>query len=119
METVTQFFANFSFTSTMGVLLYWLPLAFCTIGYFMRTLSNYRRDLIKRDEEHKKDNGYYRPTDTVGTLIGRGLLSTIPVCNLFAAIFDVSPIIFGQFFRLLGRIFDQPLVPKFKSDQSR
>lgn len=114
METIRSFFTGFEFTSMMGILLYWIPLAICAFGYFLRTLKNYRKDLASRSEAIETD-GHYRPTDTVGTLIGRGIAATIPVCNLLCAIFDVAPSLLGRFFGFIGRVFDQPLVPKIKN----
>ncbi len=49
----------------------------------------------------------YRPTDTVGTLIGRAFVSFLPVANLWAAMFDLAPDVFE-------RVFNQPLVPEDK-----
>lgn len=94
--------------------LYWLPAAICVVGYTMRTARNYMVD--KRDRETKK---YYSPTDTIGSLIGRALVSFIPIGNLWAAMFDVSPEFFGRIFEWIGKVFDQPLVPaKPNTDRS-
>lgn len=87
--------------------LYWLPLVFCAFGYMLRTARNYRKDR----EERSKPGAYYHPTDTIGTLIGRGVMSIMPVGNLLAAVFDLSPEVFGRFFEWIGKVFDQPLVP--------
>lgn len=87
--------------------LYWLPLAFCTFGYMTRTLRNFTNDRAER----RKLGGYYHPSDTIGTLIGRGLVSVVPVANIFASVFDLAPEVFGRFFKWIGRVFNQPLVP--------
>jgi len=115
METIKLFFTDFDFTSAMGIILYWMPATICSVGYFLRTLKNYRHDIVSREEASRNDNLNYRPTDTIGTLIGRGLVSTIPVCNLFAAVFDVAPSMLGRFFGFIGRVFDQPLVPRVRN----
>jgi hypothetical protein len=81
---------------------------FCLYGYTIRTWSNYRQDLGAR----ALNGSVYYPTDTVGTVIGRILASTVPVVNLFAATFDVAPSVFTSFFRWLGSVFDTPLVPR-------
>lgn len=102
-------------TTLWGFLLYWLPLAVCTVGYIARTYNNYQKDLVARAAWiDDRTNKYYTPTDTVGTLIGRGIVSLVPVANLLAAVFDVAPRLLGNFFKMLGDIFDQPLVPKLK-----
>lgn len=102
-------------TTLLGFFLYWLPLIVCTVGYIARTYKHYQADLVARAAwvENPKEK-YYTPTDTVGTLIGRGIVSIIPVANLIAAVFDVAPSLLGNFFKMLGQIFDQPLVPKLK-----
>ena len=101
--------------STLGLLLYWLPLAFCGYGYLLRTHRNYQKDKAKREEP----GGYYAPTDTLGTLIGRGLVSVVPVANLCAATFDLGPEVFGRAFKLIGEVFDQPLVPDSESAKAK
>jgi hypothetical protein len=108
-ESLKIWIYGFDFTSWMGFLLYWLPLSLCVYGYTIRTWLNYQKDVKDRESME-----FYSPTDTIGTLIGRGLASTIPVVNLWAASFDVAPRLFSALFKWLGRIFDQPLVPKKK-----
>lgn len=87
--------------------LYWVPLAFCAVGYILRTGRNFKKDRAAR----VKPGGIYYPTDTLGTLIGRGLVTVIPVANFGAAVFDLAPEVFGRFFDWIGRVFNQPLVP--------
>ena len=125
-------------TGWMGLLLYWLPLSICFVGYTLRTMENYQKDLIERDkvkntikrrkelegnpEELERFNrtvhrdsdqyaSYYSPTDKIGTLIGRALVSIIPVANLWAGMFDVSPRLFRRLIDRIEKIFDAPLVP--------
>lgn len=90
---------------------YWLPLAFCAFGYVLRTARNVRRDR----EARRAPSLAYFPSDTIGTLIGRGLVSIIPIANFCAACFDLAPWLFGRFFRWIGKVFSQPLVPDLKN----
>lgn len=127
IENLQTWMMAFDFTSWMGFGLYWLPLSLCAYGYTVRTWLNYQKDVTTREAAEKDlraadtDLGrrsatyYYSPTDTVGTLIGRGLAATIPVVNLWAACFDVAPRLFASMFKWFGRVFDQPLVPKRKA----
>lgn len=128
-------------TGWMGMLLYWLPLSICVVGYTLRTAENYQKDLIERDkvrnlikkrkelegnpEELERFNrnrdtdkyaSYYSPTDKIGTLIGRALVSVIPVANLWAGMFDVAPRLFHRLIERIEKIFDTPLVPPIKED---
>ena len=100
---------DFRFNTPLAVLLYWLPLAICVVGYTLRTARDYRKDSADRDSEK-----YYFPTLTLGTIIGRAIVSLIPVANLWAASFDVGYDMLRGFFSWIGRLFDQPLVPKRK-----
>lgn len=95
--------------------LYWVPLAFCAVGYVMRTARNFRHD---RSERNRK-GAHYHPTDTLGTLIGRGIVSIIPIANFCAALFDLSPEVFGRFFRWIERVFNVPLVPDYADGNER
>ena len=127
-------------TGWMGMLLYWLPLSICVVGYTLRTSENYQKDCIERekyrnylkrlkelegnDEEidrFKRNNynsdrnsSYYSPTDKIGTLIGRALVSIIPVANLWAGMIDVAPRLFHRLIERIEKIFDTPLVPPIK-----
>lgn len=97
----------------LALCLYWMPLAMCAYGYTLRTHSDYRKEVARRD----KPGGHYFPELTVGVLVGRAFVTAAPIANLFAAIFDVAPGVFGDFFRWIGRVFDMPLVPKRKEPQ--
>ncbi len=104
----------FEFTGMMGILLYWLPASLCFYGYTVRTWLNYQKDVKERerDTQAKPTCSSYCPTDTVGTLVGRGLVTVCPVANLWAASFDIAPKLFATFFDWVGKVFNTPLVPR-------
>lgn len=106
IDSILNWFLSFDFTGQMGLLLYWAPMLLCAYGYTARTSQRYHQCCEKRDK-----NEYFQ-SDTVGTLIGRAIVTFMPVTNLFAAIFDLGPRIFGSFFLMIGRAFDKPLVSK-------
>lgn len=97
-------------TGWLGMLLYWLPASFCLVGYTLKSWGDVRHDIKKRDSAE-----FYHPNITVGTIIGRSVLSVIPVANLWAGMFDLAPKLFGDLFEWIGRVFDVPLVPKRKA----
>lgn len=125
-------------TGWMGMLLYWLPLTICVVGYTLRTSENLQNDYIEREKyraflkrlkelEGNEDETdrfkrscyhseqyttHYSPTDKIGTLIGRALVSIIPFANLWAGTFDVSPRLFKRLIERIEKIFDTPLVPQ-------
>ncbi len=118
IDAILNYWAN----PWIAVFLYWLPLMVCAIGYTVRTFENYHKDVIHRKEYIDGKNAatesrslcnapYYSPTDKIGTLIGRALVTFIPFANLWAASFDVSPRLFRRIFERIEKIFDQPLVP--------
>lgn len=98
----------------LAVGLYWLPLSMCAWGYLLRTSRN-----IQRDKMLRVDRTGYIPSETIGGLMGRALVTLVPIANLWAAMFDVGPEVFGKFFRWLGDVFDQPLVPDSPSFAAR
>lgn len=108
IDWLMNWFLAFDFTGRMGVLLFWAPMALCAYGYTARTFAHYRLCCEARDSDK------YFQSDTVGTLIGRTIVTFIPVVNLLAAVFDLGPMIFGSFFAMIGRVFDRPLVSKAK-----
>ena len=110
-----DYIRNFEWNGTMGILLYWVPLALCVFGYTVRTAKNYMKDRAERE----KAGGYYIPTDRVGTLIGRGLVSVIPVANLWAGMFDISPKLFSGVIDWLDMVFNVPLVPDSEAAKAK
>lgn len=91
-----------------AVLLYWLPMASCLVFYTARTARGYMRDKARRAGA---DGAYYVPSETVGGILGRALVSIVPVANLWAAFFDLAPNVFERLFEWIGATFNQPLVP--------
>lgn len=113
MNAMIDWIVGLRWNGMLALCLYWLPLVLCVYGYTVRTWADYQDEVDKR-EDCEKNGGFYYPTLTIGTIIGRAVAAVIPVANLFAAIFDVAPKVFGDFFSWVGRVFDQPLVPKRK-----
>lgn len=123
VNQITQWFLNYWMTGWLGVLLYWLPLLVCVVGYTIRTSENYQKDIEQRakylrywDLKNQKEVDerpivFYTPTDTIGTLIGRAIVSLVPFANAWAAIFDVSPKLFNRLISFIEKVFNQPLVP--------
>lgn len=110
-------FVTDNYNSILGILLYWVPLSLCVFGYTIRTARNYMEDTTNRAAVVKAGSGYYHPTDTLGTLIGRGIASIFPVVNIWCALFDIAPLLFQKMFRWFGRVFNQPLVPAPKKQE--
>ncbi|KAA0888707.1 hypothetical protein [Oryzomonas rubra] len=107
------YITNFKFNSFIGILLFWVPLAFCAVGYTIRTAKDYMEDKTDRAKAESEGTSY-SPTVTVGTLIGRGIVSVVPIANIWAALFDVAPELFSKTFLVIGKLFNIPLVPKRK-----
>lgn len=107
-----DYIRNFEWNGWLGICLYWLPLAFCVYGYSVETWIDFRKDIRMRAAAI--DPGYYQPGLTVGTLISHVIMTVVPIVNLFAAIFDLAPDVFGRFISLVEKVFDQPLVPRRK-----
>jgi hypothetical protein len=141
METIANGFSYLLtnwMTGWLGMLLYWLPLSICFVGYTLRTMENFQKDVLERDryikseklrEELSSDDfndyirknrdeyvSYYHPTDKIGTLIGRALVSITPVANIWAGMFDVAPRLFHRLIERIEKIFNAPLVPEIKKD---
>lgn len=105
---------GFEFNSTLGVILYWIPLSFCVYGYSVRSFVNYQADVIGIRKKELGEHSHYAQQETIGSLIGRGLVTFIPVVNIWGAIFDLAPETFGRFINLMSRVFNQPLVREKK-----
>lgn len=121
IENLQTWILTFDFTSLMGFLLYWVPLAVCAYGYTVETFKNYQIDLSRRTQyegylmQKELTTAYvphYYPTDTIGTIILRIIVSIIPVMNLWTSLFQVLPSLLSSFFKVIEKILDRPLVPK-------
>jgi hypothetical protein len=122
LQSFHNWVVNFDFTSWMGFGLYWVPASLCAVGYTLRAWSQYQTDVADRAEAVEDEKSlnrrvkFYHPRITVGSLLGWGWVTLLPVVNIWAAVFDVAPRLFSSAFSWLGRVFDQPLVPKRKVD---
>jgi hypothetical protein len=101
---------HFQWNGWLGIFLFWSPLMLCAYGYTVRVWHMYQKDVKDRANDR-----IYIPNLTVGTILGYGLLTIMPIANLFAAIFDVGPKVFSGVVRFLERVFTQPLVPPLKT----
>lgn len=97
-----DYIKSFEFTSTMALMVYWIPLVICALVYFFRTILIYKSDLKKCKEK------YYEPKLTIGLIVWFFVLTVTPCVNLLALVFDCA----SSVFKWLGRVLDVPLVPK-------
>lgn len=98
----------------LSIILYYLPLVICVIGYSQRVHEDIRTDIENRSEalknlqEGKLD--YYTPKVTYGSILGYAFVSIIPIANLWAALFDVSPHLFSKLIKWFKEFFDTPII---------
>lgn len=111
MSESVEAVARWWMTGALGLLLYWLPLVWCLLGYTQRTANDVSRDVVERDLKPK----FYYPRITVGTVVGRLLVSVVPVANLVALVCDLGPKALMRTIDWFGRVLDFPLVPVRKS----
>lgn len=130
IDTIVTTVKEFEWTGMMGILLYWVPLAMCAIGYTVRTINNVAEDVKAREvvndylsnapsgmsedqaRTYRINGPFYVPTVTLGNIICRVLATVLPIINLWCALTDVAVI--QRFFSFIGAVFDQPLVPPKK-----
>ena len=99
---------NYELNGLIAIGLYWFPMIVCAYGYTVRTWTNYQKEILKRNQTDR----YYGSIDTWGTVIGRGLITIVPLANLLATVFDIGPKLIGDFLSWISDIFDIPLVPE-------
>lgn len=103
-----DYVTSFEFTSTIALLVYWLPTAICLGVYFFKMIGMYRADIQKRDE-----GKYYSPRLTIGWIVWHVIASVTPAANLIALVFDCM----ADVFKWLGAFLDIPLVPQRSNKQ--
>lgn len=99
------------FNSLFGFLLYWVPVGICAAGFTIRTLSNCAKEVKIREEYEKHKRDYYEPEETIGRIIGRVIVTFIPIANLGMAVFDFGWGFINGLIKFLSQVFNQPLVP--------
>lgn len=107
--------ADFSPNNLLALYLYWFPLAICLVGYPIRLVYLVKKDLeLRREAASVEPGGYYHPTVTVGSILGMVLLSLVPLVNLMAATFDLTPKMLPKVCDWFRELLDIPLVPRRK-----
>lgn len=102
----------FDFTKNLYFLPYWLPFGICFAGWTFQSVREYNVDFSDRDLREKEGRpSYYRPSITVGKIIGRFVVCALPVVNLGPAIFKFFPSIVKDIIKAFDNWLDIPLVP--------
>ena len=100
---------TFEFNSLLGLLLYWVPLVLCVIGYSAKTWRDYREELTRRADCVKTNYSYF-PNLTLGVVLGRVFSSVVPGFNILALVFSVGGPMLTSVFRFFGSVLRIPLV---------
>lgn len=85
-----------------------LPAALCLVGYFFRTIRKVKEDKTRREEYDE----WYVPQETVGTILGRIIVSLIPTVNIMALVLDLSQEVFEKVVPFIKRFVNIPLIRK-------
>lgn len=105
--------ADFSPNNLLALYLYWFPLVICLVGYPIRLVWRVKEDLSRRREAAAQGVAYF-PSITVGSILGMVLLSFVPLINLMAAAFDLTPSMLPKVCGWFRDVLDIPLVPRHK-----
>jgi uncharacterized membrane protein len=87
---------------------YVVPAVLCLIGYFFRTIKKVKEDQL-RQLEH---GDWYLPEETIGTVLGRIIISLIPGLNIVALLVDLFQETFEKIIPAIKRFVSIPLVKK-------
>ena len=85
--------------------IYLMPMLFCITFYGIVSVQDYLYD--KRNSVSGRT---YWPRLTVGAILGRSVASTVPILNIICIIFEVVPVLFGDFFNWCGEVLERPIV---------
>ncbi len=97
-----------SFNTWMSIGLYWLPMALALVYSVWSFIEEYACDMKNRNDK------YYTPSLTVGTILGRLVLSVLPYFNIPYAVFRAFPKLFESMATIIEGICNIPLVPPKK-----
>lgn len=85
-----------------------LPAVLCLIGYFFRTIKKVKEDQL-RQLEH---GDWYVPEETIGTVLGRIIISIIPGLNITALLVDLFEETLEKIVPFIRRFINIPLIRK-------
>lgn len=85
-----------------------LPAVLCLVGYFFRTIRKVKEDKARREEYGE----WYVPEETIGTILGRIIISLIPTANIFALVLDLFQEAFEKIVPFIKRFINIPLIRK-------
>ena len=122
----------YAHTPMVATLAYGVPAINNAIDFTLRTVKEYRKDLVSRatareqrerwdaasnEQRDRSDMHYpssYDPTLTVGHLVGRFLGIVLPLVNVIVMIANLDRVFefLWRVFDWLGKVLDIPLVPK-------
>lgn len=80
MDYILNFITSFDWHSSTAIIFYWVPVVLCVVGFLFDFREMYKIDLNNYQAE------YYIPKLTVGAIVGRMVLSFVPICNFIASI---------------------------------
>lgn len=80
MDYLINFITSFDWHSRTALFFYWIPVVLCVVGFLFDF-----REMYKSDLDNYQSN-YYVPKLTVGAIVGRMVLSFVPICNFIASI---------------------------------
>lgn len=120
------FFHIFHFweMNTLNAFLYYVPAFLCLVFYFGKSVLEFKKDFDARAGgriktlDPKKANSYdrqvaldYVPHITYGTLLGRFVLSLLPVANLWLTVTEVMWTYITNIMEFFQEFFNKPIVP--------
>ena len=102
------------YNSVIALVVYWLPLLICLVGYLCKTWKEYRQELA-RSLEFKQRNLGYITNLTVGVVVCRVFATFLPGVNIIAIAFDIGWPMLCTVIRSVTNILDIPLIKPHKS----
>ncbi len=94
-----------AWNSYIAIMLFWVPMVVCFVGYSFRGLAAIRTDLVNRKSYLNHETNHYEPKATFGAFLWALFVSILPVGNLIATLFDVGK-------EVISEILNFPLIPK-------
>lgn len=111
-----DFVLNFQFNTLLAVYLYWLPLAVCLVGYTVRTVKHYRKEVARREDYIRSNYHCFDTTLTLGVVVGRLFCAVVPGLNILAMIFSVGGPMLRDIFEFFSDLLNIPLVRPLKKN---
>lgn len=110
LQDAYQWIITYPFTSFMGVLTYWLPLAIMAVTVIHDLIDEIRSDIIKATKYADNHSAQFNPKVTIGYIVWLCIITVTPFLNIGYAIFWGLGVVWSRISTILHTVFSFSII---------